>query len=87
MTTIDTAENIGVITTDVAAHVLHLFDADGIQPGGFNTALYAAIAKADPENRARLASAFPVQVAAYKIAADHPDGIDILRTIAKGDAR
>jgi hypothetical protein len=84
---IDTAANIGVITEDAANHVLWQFDHGGMQPGAFNTALYSTIAKADPENRDRLAKVFPVQVAAYKIAADHPDGIDILGTIAGGDSR
>lgn len=87
MTTISTAANIGVVTSQVAAEILWTFDQGGIQPGAFNAALYTAIAKADPDNRAKLASVFPVQTAAYKIAHDHPDGIDILRVIAGGRAR
>ena len=87
MITIDTAANIGIITEQVANHVLWQFDHGGMQPGAFNAALYTTIAKADPENRDRLAKVFPVQVAAYRIASEHDNGIDILRTIAGGDSR
>lgn len=87
MTTLETASQIGIVTTEAAAHVLFLFDNGGIQPGGFKTDLYRLIAHADPQNRDRLARAFPTEVVAWKLAHQHEHGIEILRTIANGSAR
>jgi hypothetical protein len=45
---------------NAARQVLWMYDADGgMQPGSFITALLSAWMKADFQNRARLASAFP----------------------------
>lgn len=85
--TLETASQIGIVTTEAASHTLYIFDHGGIQPGGFKTDLYSLIAHADPQNRDRLARAFPTEVAAYRLAHDHEDGIEILRLIANGDAR
>lgn len=85
--TIQAATDIGIVTASIANEVLWTFDRGGIRPGGFNEALYAVIAKADELNRARLRRAYPVHVAAWSIAHNHPEGIDILRaTVAAGVA-
>lgn len=67
----------------VAQHVLHMFDAGGVQPGEFSLNLYRAIASADAENRQRLEAVFPVEVNAYKLALYHEHGIELLKQISE----
>lgn len=49
------------------------------RPGAFSEALVAAIAKADPTNRDKLALGFPSHVAAVRIATEYPEGTAELR--------
>ena len=57
----------------------------GVEPGGFFSALRVAIQRADLENRARLAVAFPEDVAAVAAVKEKPWGLDWLRGIVKAD--
>ena len=69
-----------------ANHVLHYFrGGEGYEGGDFANALIKATCHADVHNKLRLAEGFPAEVAAVRLAKDHPEGIAILRTIAKGE--
>ena len=73
------------ISREIAANVLHFFrSSEGYSGGSFADALYSLAAKADRHNRAKLAVAFPDEMAAFSLAADRPDGLAILRQIATG---
>lgn len=75
------------IPPEVAGHVLGLFGHDGgTQPGTFHEYLLHAISSADPDNRDRLATAFPAYGAAVAAASYDPDGIANLQRIAGGAA-
>ncbi len=76
-----------VITLEAAQRVLWAFgDTNlGVEPGGFFSALHVAIQRADLENRARLAVAFPEDVAAVAAVKEQPWGLDWLRSIVKAD--
>lgn len=51
-----------------ARHILwSVGDSRGYEPGGFTISLMLAWKKADPANRARLGSAFPVYFMAYGV--------------------
>lgn len=72
------------ITPAIANHVLHFFNRDeGFTPGGFFSAFYELLAKADAENVNRLSEGFPRQVSAFLIARKSEEGINQLREIAK----
>ena len=55
--------------------------------GGFYGALITAIAKADPYNKSLLHLGFPTQVT-FAILVEHvPDGVDLLRQVARGEVK
>lgn len=70
------------ITPKMAAHVLHHFGSGGIPAGSFTTGLIALIARADPQNQAKLGLGFPGYVHAVYIAQNRETGITELRAIA-----
>lgn len=74
------------ITDEVAAHVLAHFGRGGYHAGSFTTHLMSALAAADEENFARLATGFPGYAAAVWIAQNDFNGIATLRSIAAGAA-
>ena len=85
-----TAAVAGVISAEVAHHVLWHYGSDdrakvGYQPGAFTTKLMSAIAAADTVNRARLYLGFPGYVAAHSLIEHSPDGVEILSRIARGE--
>jgi hypothetical protein len=72
------------ISPVIANHVLHFFNRDeGFTPGGFFSAFYELLAKADAENVNRLAEGFPRQVNAFLLARNSDEGMNQLREIAK----
>lgn len=80
------------VASEVAHHVLwHYGNADpadpagpvGYEPGTFTVKLMSAIAAADPINRARLYLGFPAYVTAAALIEHSPDGVEILRYIAR----
>ena len=75
------------ISLETAQRVLWAFgDTNlGVEPGGFFSALHVAIQRADTENRARLAVAFPEDVAAVDAVKMQAWGLDWLRGIVKSD--
>lgn len=75
------------ISLEAAQRVLWAFgDTNlGVEPGGFFSALHVAIQRADLGNRARLAVAFPEDVAAVAAVKEKPWGLDWLRGIVKAD--
>jgi hypothetical protein len=70
------------ITKADAQHVLFFFGSGGVQAGDFTTALFEAIRKADSANFANLALGFPGLCAAWKLAMESDEGINVLRPIA-----
>lgn len=67
--------------------VLWYLDGDhenGIEPGGFHKALIDAMTRADEDNLSQLALAFPAMAGVVNTYKSHPDGVDILRTMARG---
>ncbi|WP_336642288.1 hypothetical protein [Microbacterium sp. MMO-56] len=75
------------ITLEVAQHVLwHFGDTRlGLEPGDFWKAQLVAMTRADLQNRALLALAFPQHVAAVDAVKMQPWGLDWLRGIVKAD--
>lgn len=73
------------ITPTIAQHVLWHYGEPGMEPGSFTKALIALIARADPHNRRRLATAAPGYVAACNWAEATDGGIADLRKIAAGE--
>lgn len=73
------------VTKEVAAHTLYHFRGEGYPPGSFTEALLVAFSRADSSNRALLGLGFPDYYKAISLAQDHPEGIDLLRTIFKGE--
>jgi hypothetical protein len=72
------------ITPVIANHVLHFFNRDeGFTPGGFFSAFYELLAKADAENVTRLSEGFPKQVNAFLLARKSEEGMNQLREIAR----
>jgi hypothetical protein len=76
------------VTPDEAAAVLWHYDDAGNrrnlpEPGSFVQALIACIARADPQNRLRLALGFGGYVAAASLVEGRRDGITRLRKRAK----
>lgn len=59
--------------------VLHHFRGDGVDPGGFATALLEAMGKADERNFNILAGAFPDYGVPFEIATKEEGGIAALR--------
>jgi len=72
------------ITPDVAAHVLNHFGRDGIPAGDWHETLITLIARADIEDAAKLAGAFPDYGSAVLIAKYDRNGLDCLQDIAQG---
>lgn len=72
------------ITIDAANHVLYHVREGGYPPGGFITALLEAWDRADLDNSARLAIAFPAYGAALALYLRDPAGVQQLRIIANG---
>lgn len=67
-----------------ANNVLNFFNSDeGYSGGGFFNELMRAMSRADDLNLGRLALGFPAEVAAYRAATRDPNGIEILREVAK----
>lgn len=62
----------GLITREIAAHVLHSLDYGGWPGDRFIRALLSAYEAANAENRAKLATAFPDPAAAYQLTIDEP---------------
>ena len=74
-----------LIDAGTASQVLHFFHShEGYPAGGFMAKLYSAMAHADQGNLYRLSQGFPAQVAAMRLAAESPTGLDTLRKIARG---
>ena len=72
------------ISPVIANHVLNFFDREeGFAPGGFFTAFYELLSRADAENTNRLADGFPKQVQAFLMARKSQEGMDKIREIAK----
>lgn len=71
-----------LITPVIAAHVLAHFGRGGYEAGSFTADLIMLIARADPDNRARLLCPFPGYVSAVNLAQNTTTGIDRLAEIA-----
>lgn len=72
------------ISPVIANHVLHFFNRDeGFQPGGFFSAFYELLSRADAENINRLSEGFPRQVSAFLMARKSEEGMEQLRAIAR----
>ncbi|MFD6551290.1 hypothetical protein [Streptomyces sp. NPDC058398] len=75
------------IPPETARHVLWTFAcAGGYQPGSFTLKLLELLASADPANTRRLATAFPAEAEAVRMAKNDQDGIAKLTAIASGVA-
>ncbi|HEY6116120.1 MAG TPA: hypothetical protein VI172_09200 [Candidatus Dormibacteraeota bacterium] len=73
------------IPPETARHVLWTFACDGgYQPGSFTQKLLELLAAADVVNTARLATAFPAEAEAVRMAKGDRDGIAKLTAIAEG---
>ncbi|MEU6661209.1 hypothetical protein [Streptomyces sp. NPDC046821] len=73
------------ITTDTARHVLWVFGRDGgFRPGTFTQKLLELLAYADEQNTSKIASAYPVEAAAVRLAKYDEAGITTLQAIAVG---
>jgi hypothetical protein len=73
------------IPPETARHVLWTFACDGgYQPGSFTQKLLELLAAADVVNTARLATAFPTEAEAVRMAKNDRDGIAKLTAIATG---
>ena len=70
------------ISPETAKHVLYHFGHGGTQPGNFARHLLDTILLADSFNLARLANAYPAEVAAVRLAKYAPRGIEALQSIA-----
>ena len=65
---------------EIAYNTLNYFRGDeGFSGGSFALALLDAASRADNNNLDRLARGFPDEIAAYRLATDHVDGLDLLR--------
>lgn len=74
-----------VVDRETACHVLWVFGhPGGYRPGDYTYDLLTVISRSDVPNSARFAKAFPVEVEAVRMARADEDGIERLRTIAKG---
>jgi hypothetical protein len=66
----------------IAAHVLwHFHQPGGQEPGDFTKHLLEAIARADPDNTARLVFGFAAYVGAFHLVSDDRDGVEVLTRI------
>lgn len=75
----DTAQ----ITPETARHVIWTFGREGgYRPGTFTQKLLELLAYADEGNTAKLASAYPAEAAAVRLAKYSEDGVDQLQRIA-----
>nr|WP_062336115.1 hypothetical protein [Herbidospora sakaeratensis] len=75
--------SINDVTPEIAAHVLFQFGHVGLPASGWRATLLLAIAKADVHNRELLARGYPGYVFAFELAQGRPDGIVLLREIAR----
>lgn len=69
------------ITPAIAAHVLHELGHGGYPAGSFFRSLYGTMGRADEQNLARLAIAFPAEHAAWVLATRSYAGIGHLKII------
>lgn len=79
------SENKPTVSLEVARHVLwHFGDEElGVRPGSFVERLLATCSAADLGNLARLESAFPELVYAWRCVAREPWGLEWLRSKVK----
>lgn len=73
-----------LIDPETASNTLWVFGYRGTEPGSFTRRLIDTIAHADRTNEARLAQAFPAEVAAVRMAKYDAGGIAKLQVIADG---
>lgn len=67
----------------IAMNILNFNDSsEGYGAGSFFTALYEAALHADRDNLVSLQEAFPTEIAMFRLAREHDDGIDRVRAIA-----
>jgi hypothetical protein len=75
------------VSRSVASHVLWFFSADwkagATEPGAFTRALLNTLTRADPQNRALLARAYPGYVEAMRMAQEDEQGLAMLSAIAR----
>jgi hypothetical protein len=74
------------ITPMLAGNVLWIFTQSGREPGSFTWSLLNTISWADRANLALLVQVYPAHVEAVGLAKNTEDGIDVLRSIAAGEA-
>lgn len=69
-----------------ARNVLWFFGdrVNGWEAGSFTSKLMSALGSADSTNTSLLGVVFPGLVAAFSLAKENPNGLDILRDIASG---
>lgn len=73
------------IPPTTARYVLHAFGvAGGWQPGTYTEHLISLIARADRDNAAKLATIYPAEAAAVRLAKYEQNGIATLQAIAAG---
>jgi hypothetical protein len=73
------------IPPTTARYVLHSFGADGgWGPGNFIKDLISLIARADRDNAVKLATIYPAEAAAVRIAKYDENGIATLQALAAG---
>ncbi|MFJ6579311.1 hypothetical protein ACIQMY_25530 [Streptomyces sp. NPDC091368] len=73
------------IPPTTARYVLHAFGASGgWQPGNYTEALISLIARADRDHAAKLATIYPAETAAVRLAKYDENGIAQLQAIATG---
>lgn len=80
-----TAQAAPTITPEIANHVLAHFGCGGYEAGSFTRLLIEMIARADPQNTARLALGFPGYGAAVVGMQNDPDGLAWLTKLAAGE--
>lgn len=74
------------IPPTTARYVLHAFGAaGGWRPGDFTERLISLISRADRDNAAKLATIYPAETAAVRLAKYDEDGIATLQVIATGE--
>ena len=78
------ANNDAFISRQIANNVLNFFHSDeGFNPGGYFSAFYELLSRADAENTRRLSEAYPKQVSAFLLARNGEEGMNQLREIAR----
>ena len=70
---------------EIAYNTINYFRSDeGFSGGSFAVALLDAAKKADEATLNLLALGFPDEIAAFRLATRHSDGLDVLRAKAAG---